>query len=236
MVVPVSQLTSPVIAHAYGNSAYTQKAIDYTPTITRLVDADLSSPQSRSVQRNYSNDVVVPTNGEIKVNLEGKDYHEFKAKLAVPKDDTSSIRYKVYLDDREIRNTVIKPGEEKELDVELFNDDAKELKIVATSSSNARANNPGLVENGNFITYYTDYTDKLSINKSTGWTNYRRASQDYAYMGTRDPLCPQYLKRNIQVDFPTVSNDPCLTGQKTISDKLCKVPNMCTVTSRTGIV
>lgn len=234
MVVPVSQLTSPVIAHAYRNNAYTQKAIDYTPTITRLVDADLSSPQARSIQRNYSNDVVVPTNGEIKVNLEGKDYHEFKAKLAVPREDNSSIRYKVFLDDRQIRDISMKPGEEKDLHVDLFGDDAKELKIVATSSSNARANNPGLVEDGEFKTYYNDYFKIDEKQCPWVWSGYQRASYDYAYIGTRDPFCPIYLKANKEVKFPTYSTGPYITAQNPILGKPFPFNGNPIVTSKTN--
>ena len=239
MIVPVSQLTSPVAANAYENSSYTQKAIDYRPTITSLVDADFKNSTSRSITRSNdarnNDNLVIPANGEIIVDLEGKDYHQFNATLSVP-EGNGSIRYKVYLDDRYIRDTgYINPGDKEDINVELFNDDAKELKIVATSSSNSRANNSGVVENGNFTTYYTSYTEEIG-QKSVKyvWSDYQRASHDSAYIGTHRPSAPIYLKANRDAEFATYSTDPYETGSNRISSELKKVTDGTTVISRTN--
>lgn len=225
MVFPVSQLSSPIIAHAYENNAYNEnkdskiddsykyKPDDCTPTTTYLSDIDFKKTSSQTF--NFDGRVGVPSKSEITVDLTKEEYHKFGADLLTYRTGDVSINFKFYLDNQLVEDITASPSDrdKKHVDLDLY--DAKELKIVVNDNSGTKYRFFGELGNAKLTTYKTQYSNKKDVTVSYEDSNYKKASKTTMYLTNNYPY--RYFTSDRIVTFNSESNDPVVSARPTRS-------------------
>ena len=226
MVFPVSQLSSPIIAHAYENNAYNEnkdskiddsykyKPDDCTPTTTYLSDIDFQKTSHETF--NFDHRIGVPSKSKIIIDLTKNEYHTFDTDLLTYRAGDIEITFDFYLDDQLVQSINTNSSKDKKhVNINLSDYDAKKLTIVVSDNSGTKYNFFGELRDAKFTTYKTNYSNKKNVTVSYEDSNYKKASKTTMYLTNNYPY--RYFISDRIVKFDSYSNDPVVSERPTRS-------------------